>query len=182
MKRMNKLMSMVVVAAAAVASPAQAVETIFITGSSGIFGNDAVTCSAGATTCAFTNTFNFLTPTGFNLANATISTPQSTTNPTSNVDFTSVLLNGMAFTLTAGGTGPQFGSLSNVMLTPGVNNQIVVNGTNSGDGTFSGTLNFATVSAVPEAGTWAMMLIGFGAVGFSMRRRKHTGMRLMQVA
>ena len=26
--------------------------------------------------------------------------------------------------------------------------------------------------AVPEPGTWAMMLLGFGAVGFAMRRRK----------
>lgn len=35
--------------------------------------------------------------------------------------------------------------------------------------TFQGlTLN----SAVPEPSTWAMMLVGFGALGFSMRRRK----------
>lgn len=34
--------------------------------------------------------------------------------------------------------------------------------------TFSGQLN---ASGVPEASTWAMMLIGFGAVGYSMRRR-----------
>jgi len=27
-------------------------------------------------------------------------------------------------------------------------------------------------SAVPEPGTWAMMLLGFGAIGFSMRRRR----------
>ena len=27
-------------------------------------------------------------------------------------------------------------------------------------------------TAVPEPGTWAMMLFGFGAVGYSMRRRK----------
>lgn len=27
-------------------------------------------------------------------------------------------------------------------------------------------------SAVPEPGTWAMMLVGFGAIGFSMRRRR----------
>jgi hypothetical protein len=27
-------------------------------------------------------------------------------------------------------------------------------------------------SAVPEPATWAMMLLGFGAIGFSMRRRK----------
>jgi hypothetical protein len=30
---------------------------------------------------------------------------------------------------------------------------------------------FAAASAVPEPTTWAMMLIGFGAVGYSMRRR-----------
>ncbi|UZK67671.1 PEPxxWA-CTERM sorting domain-containing protein [Sphingomonas sp. M1-B02] len=37
------------------------------------------------------------------------------------------------------------------------------------------TVNFektAAVSAVPEPATWAMMLIGFGAIGTSMRRRK----------
>lgn len=29
------------------------------------------------------------------------------------------------------------------------------------------------VAAVPEPATWAMMLVGFGAVGVSMRRRRH---------
>ncbi|QNP44517.1 PEP-CTERM sorting domain-containing protein [Sphingomonas daechungensis] len=29
--------------------------------------------------------------------------------------------------------------------------------------------------AVPEPATWAMMLIGFGAVGFSMRRGRRIG-------
>ena len=33
------------------------------------------------------------------------------------------------------------------------------------------TDNYA-INAVPEPGTWAMMLLGFGAVGFAMRRRK----------
>jgi hypothetical protein len=32
---------------------------------------------------------------------------------------------------------------------------------------------FAAASAVPEPTTWAMMLIGFGAVGYSMRSRKN---------
>jgi hypothetical protein len=31
-------------------------------------------------------------------------------------------------------------------------------------------------SAVPEPATWAMMLIGFGAVGFSMRRRQRVAL------
>lgn len=35
--------------------------------------------------------------------------------------------------------------------------------------TTSVSINFA---AVPEPGTWAMMLVGFGAIGFVMRRRR----------
>ena len=36
-----------------------------------------------------------------------------------------------------------------------------------------GTVQFASVkSAVPEPATWAMMLMGFGAIGFAMRRRQ----------
>ena len=35
--------------------------------------------------------------------------------------------------------------------------------------TFQGTVNFG---AVPEPATWAMMLIGFGAIGASIRRRR----------
>jgi len=40
--------------------------------------------------------------------------------------------------------------------------------------TFAGTFTFnykPAVSAVPEPVTWAMMVLGFGAIGFSMRRR-----------
>ena len=40
----------------------------------------------------------------------------------------------------------------------------------------------ATVTAVPEPGTWALMLIGFGAVGISMRRRRRTARNLLQLA
>ena len=32
-------------------------------------------------------------------------------------------------------------------------------------------------AAVPEPATWAMMLIGFGAVGFGMRRRTRAQLR-----
>jgi hypothetical protein len=49
---------------------------------------------------------------------------------------------------------------------------------------FGGTANFSTfdnitfgsatpgTGAVPEPGTWAMMLLGFGAIGLAMRRRR----------
>jgi len=46
-----------------------------------------------------------------------------------------------------------------------------------GTGSFGGA---ATFTAVPEPATWAMMLLGFGVVGFAMRRRRRPA--LMQVA
>jgi hypothetical protein len=57
---------------------------------------------------------------------------------------------------------------------------ITGNNTGPGVGTLAGTVS---MSAVPEPGTWAMMLIGFGAVGYSMRRRKvgYAGMRAQAV-
>ncbi|MBW8784398.1 MAG: PEPxxWA-CTERM sorting domain-containing protein [Novosphingobium sp.] len=40
-------------------------------------------------------------------------------------------------------------------------------------GSFSVTVDLAAVNgAVPELGTWAMMLVGFGAIGTLMRRRR----------
>lgn len=41
------------------------------------------------------------------------------------------------------------------------------------------TDNF-TINAVPEPATWALMLLGFGAIGFGMRRRR--GMGALQFA
>lgn len=44
-------------------------------------------------------------------------------------------------------------------------------------------VNFASsaVAAVPEPATWAMMLMGFGAMGFALRRRKRTS-NILQAA
>ena len=39
------------------------------------------------------------------------------------------------------------------------------------------SLTLASDTPVPEPATWAMMLIGFGAVGYSMRRRRRTFMQ-----
>ena len=170
MKR-TKLLSLAAAAAAltAFAAPAQAAETITISGASGIFGNDSVG-AAGSATANFTNTFTFAAPVGFNLANATLSTTSSPLG-TNNIDFTSALLNGVAFTLSPTGTF-EFGSAGPVALL--ASNTITVMGRNTGDGAFSGTLTFAATSAVPEPATWGMMLLGFGAVGFSLRRKRVT--------
>jgi hypothetical protein len=46
----------------------------------------------------------------------------------------------------------------------------------------SGSAVGSAVPAVPEPATWAMMLLGFGAIGFSMRRRRSSGVALAQIA
>lgn len=48
-----------------------------------------------------------------------------------------------------------------------------------GTGTIRGDVSVA--AAVPEPGTWLLMLVGFGAVGASMRRRR-PALRLLQQA
>jgi hypothetical protein len=44
------------------------------------------------------------------------------------------------------------------------------------------TISQAAVAAVPEPGTWALMLIGFGAIGVSMRRRRVAALRLAHLS
>ena len=41
---------------------------------------------------------------------------------------------------------------------------------------------FIGESPVPEPATWAMMLLGFGAVGYAMRRRRRRHPLMIQVA
>ena len=42
--------------------------------------------------------------------------------------------------------------------------------------------NLSVTAAVPEPATWAMMLLGFGGIGFAMRRGRKQNRRLLQVA
>lgn len=42
------------------------------------------------------------------------------------------------------------------------------------DGSVAQRANFSPTGAVPEPATWAMMILGMGAVGFALRRRKRT--------
>lgn len=50
--------------------------------------------------------------------------------------------------------------------------------TATGYWTFSGE----KVEPIPEPGTWAMMLVGFGAVGFVLRRRRQTELTFRRAA
>ena len=50
------------------------------------------------------------------------------------------------------------------------------------DGSVAQRPNFQPIAAVPEPATWAMMLVGFGAIGASMRRRRRVSAKAMQFA
>ncbi|MGD9714765.1 MAG: FxDxF family PEP-CTERM protein [Thermomicrobiales bacterium] len=89
---------------------------------------------------------------------------------------------------TIAGTNLDFNNSSNVNLTPFVNvssgvteyrallnlpvnagtQSIRVAGFAQGDASYTGTIAFA----VPEPATWALLILGFGGIAYSMRRRK----------
>lgn len=50
---------------------------------------------------------------------------------------------------------------------------LTISGNGGGDASYAGTVNFFA-APIPEAGTWAMMIFGLAAVGFTMRRRSYT--------
>ena len=131
-----------------------------------------VSCDAGPAGCAgdFTANGTFAAPAGYNLVGGTI-----TTGPgagATDINFGSAFLNGVEFTLTALGDPAgtfEFGFVNPVALQ--ALNTIELAGYTGGAASFSGTLTF-TSGAVPEPATWALMILGFGAVGIGLRRRQ----------
>jgi hypothetical protein len=164
---------------AGVGAPASAaVITPQIDGNAGSFSNPTVACTPTVNSCpngqSFTDTVTFTTPTGYNNVSAILNSTFNTSNPLTNLNFNSVTLNNGTTTTAFNIANGVFDSASREMiaLTAGASNVLTINGTTFGDASYSGTLSFGQTAAVPEPATWALMLIGFGAVGFSMRRRR----------
>ena len=97
----------------------------------------------------------------------TVGSTVITINLGGTIALTSVLLNSTALNITnMGGTYIAMGTVSTI-----ANPQTLrISGT--GAGSYGGTVGFT--AAVPEAATWTMMVLGFGAIGGAMRtsRRK----------
>ena len=66
----------------------------------------------------------------------------------------------------------EFWAANDVPIIGGQLNTIVVSGISRGMGSYGGNLTFTPNPSVPEPTTWALMLLGFGGVGLSMRRRR----------
>lgn len=152
---------------ATIAAPAMAVTTfnpasqvINIVNDSGLFG--ATTDDVGA----FSHVFSFTIPIQGNYGSSTVTT---TIQGLRDIDFSSILLDGNAFTKVIGDPGETW-QISDILLSGG-NHTITLNGTKIGEGfsSYAGTLE---LGGVPEPAVWGTMLLGFGLVGSSMRSRK----------
>ena len=166
-------------AASTVTGPVPAVLT---PPSSAIFGSNI---TGGPT--AFNDTFTFTIAGAPGLTDSQVTT--FLLNGTQNVNFSSLALDGMTTTVTRNGSGmitgysggvfsltstdpnPETWAILNpVLLGVGTHTLNFVGNLIGPNGSYSGTINVQ--AAVPEAGTWAMMLLGFGAMGLVIRRRR----------
>lgn len=173
-------------ASAAIITPGSPAPGVFVVTGNPFTGTSPVTATIGntpqvggttAAPVAFSDSFLFtIGPVGGGLigtGSGSITTSSSVLFSTTDLDLTSVIVNGVALTITrtAGGLLEGAGT-SNVNIFSGQLNNITITGVSRGFGSYGGNLTFIPAAAVPEPGTWAMMLVGFGAIGFSMRRRR----------
>lgn len=132
---------------------------------SALFGANV---SGGPT--SFNDPFTFTIAGSSGLTNAQVSTVLL--GSSQNINFTSILLDGTyAFTKTSTDPAPETWALLNPVLLGVGQHTINVAGNLIGpNGSYSGTINVQ--APVPEAKTWMMMLLGFGAMGLAIRRRR----------
>lgn len=150
------------------------------TGTSVVTATIGNTITAGTTTNPASFTDNFLfrigpatsTPTQIGLGSGSIITSSAIQFSATDLDFTSVFVNGIQIPIVRDALGlVESAADANVPIFSGALNTIQVNGLSRGFGSYGGNLTF-TPRAVPEPATWAMMLLGFGAIGMTMRRKR----------
>ena len=118
----------------------------------------------------FTDIYNFVIPTG-GLASGSITTNTSFLGSSTDLDLTSIFFNGVQLTGTGVGLNEAFFANA-VPIFGGQINTITINGFSRGNGSYGARGSFIPTAAVPEPATWAMMILGFGVVGYAIRRRR----------
>jgi len=122
-----------------------------------------------AKTGSFTDTFNFLLP-AKGVGGVVVTTVVASFEGVTNLDFTSVLVNGATALISKILNGiVNIASVSGVSLSAGANS-IVVSGISGGNGSRGGSI--ALTPSVTEIATWGMMIADFVGVGAAMRYRR----------
>ncbi len=172
---MLRLFAPIALVAAAIASPATAAPTINCSTAANpvncTFGNTTPPIGVGASG-QFSDNYVFTIPFARTL---TGSLTNFYTNFNQNVNFGPVqpfisggtLAGPVSFAITAT-PNPDTRSIGPLLLGAGTYT-INVSGFSRPFGTYEGTLAFG---AVPEPATWAFMILGFGLIGATIRRRK----------
>lgn len=175
----KSLLAIIGASALAIGSAASAAVTV--TGSTGLNNPDpalpgSVVTSGGVTTINFgQNPVSGTFSGSFNLTN-TLSGLYSIVLQTSSPGetFDSATLTGMGNTYTLG-LFPDDTSLKLQPTLIGAGDYVFSFTGHAGpSGTLTGNVTIS--QAVPEPGTWAMMLLGFGAMGWTIRRRRRRGL------
>lgn len=161
------------------AMPAQAATVVYTSGqnvglieSAGVFNGafEANVVADANNDPSFVATFFFNAPENGMAAASAISIALS---QMSNLDFTSIAINGIPGTV-INGTVDQAFMIAQAVLS-GQNTLTLTGNLNlpsgTGNAAFGGNVTFAEVAAVPEPATWALFILGFGALGMGMRRR-----------
>lgn len=147
------------------AAAAEAAQFVEVGPRSGVFG------FANVTKGGFTHTFTFTWPAaGTSGSDITSGRVDALTN----IDFRSVTLNGVEFTI--GSSGVNEFRFANGVPAPTGLQTLTVRGVSGGNGSYAGTLAFSPSNGngagpVPEPAVWGLMTAGFGLVGGALRRR-----------
>jgi hypothetical protein len=189
---MNKLVLGLLGATAAIAAASSANAavvvvgggtTVDVTGPTTLDGgiNFSLGYSDSGSTSPFTETLQW-TNSLAGIYGITLSTTAAVAGGANDVDITNAFLSGGSI-LGSLGLNPDIDNTDlnedyslNTFLDSGTY-LLTIQGTRGTTGSFGGNVAF---TAVPEPATWGMMLLGFGAVGFAMRRRRQPA--LAQIA
>lgn len=102
--------------ALACSSNANAALVVLVGGdAAGTFRNFNVKCTPAPAPCAFTDSATFVTPNGYSSLSATITSILNGNNLATNIDFTSVMINGVEFAIGTSGVA-EFRFLSDLLL------------------------------------------------------------------
>lgn len=147
------------IAAAMLAAPAAANAATYLNfnGKTGTFGNTKVK------KFGFVDNFTFNTPAA---GRVWITITSTFTTPGTNLDFNNTSnVNLTPFVNISSGV-VEYRALLNLPVNAGKQTMRIA-GFAQGDASYTGTIAFA----VPEPATWALLILGFGGIAYSMRRR-----------